>query len=291
MAEMNVRYTYRVRVSRTAEARLGAEWDRVRWVWNECVARSKAFRRAGETCGPARLDKDLTLARSANGWLREGSSVPQQQVIRDFGAARAKAIKDVAKRLPMKQRRGFPVLKKKARSCPSMNYTKNGFSLQDGRLHLAGGIVVIPVWSRELPSPPSSVRVSRDTTGKWWASFVVLAQTQPLAPNLATIGVDWGVTETATTTDQTFDLPHAGHGKSAADKRARYQKMMARRQPPKGKPASKGYREAKKLAAEVSGQVARRRRDDARKWAKSVVRRYHRIAVEDFRPKFLAKST
>jgi putative transposase len=291
MAEMSVRYTYRVRASRTAEAGLGAEWDRVRWVWNECAARSQSLRRAGETCGPARLDKDLTQARSANGWLREGSSVPQQQVIRDFGAARAKAIKDVKQRLPMKQRRGFPMVKKKARSRPSMNYTKNGFSIKDRRLHLAGGIVVTPVWSRELPSPPSSVRVSRDTTGKWWASFVVREQTQPLAPNSRTIGVDWGVAETATTTEKTFDLAHAGHGKAAAAKLARYQKMMARRKPPKGRPASKGYREAKRLAAEVSGKVARQRTDDARKWAKGVVRHHHRIAVEDFRPKFLAKST
>jgi hypothetical protein len=35
MAEMSVRYTYRLRVSTTAEALLLAEWDRDRWVWNE----------------------------------------------------------------------------------------------------------------------------------------------------------------------------------------------------------------------------------------------------------------
>jgi putative transposase len=33
------------------------------------------------------------------------------------------------------------------------------------------------------------------------------------------------------------------------------------------------------------------RQDTARKWAKSVVRDFGQIAVEDFRPKFLAKST
>lgn len=37
------------------------------------------------TCGPAQLDKMLTEARAAMAWLREGSSVPQQQIIRDFG--------------------------------------------------------------------------------------------------------------------------------------------------------------------------------------------------------------
>jgi putative transposase len=291
MAKMSVRYTYRLRVSTAAEALLLAEWDRDRWVWNECVARSRTLRRAGETCGPARLDKDLTKARSTNTWLAEGSSVPQQQTIRDFGAARANAIKDIADRLPMSQRRGFPTLKKKAQARPSMNYTRNGFSLTDGRLCLAGGIHLRVVWSRDLPSVPTSVRVSKVSTGTWWASFVVKQEFSPLPATNKVIGVDWGVTETATTTDQTFDLPHAQHGKSAAAKLARYQKMMARRRPAKGKPGSKGYRTAKRQAATAYAKVARQRRDDARKWAKAVVVNHDQIAVEDFRPKFLAKST
>ena len=41
----------------------------------------------------------------------------------------------------------------------SLNYTKRGFRLREGRLHLAGGIVVTVVWSRELSAEPSSVRV------------------------------------------------------------------------------------------------------------------------------------
>ena len=291
MAELSVRYTYRLRVSTTAEALLLAEWDRDRWVWNECVARSKALRLAGEQCGPARLDKDLTQARSGNGWLRMGSSVPQQQTIRDFGAARAKAIKDISDRLPMKQRRGFPTLKKKALARPSMNYTRNGFSLKGGRLCLAGGIELSVVWSRDLPSVSTSVRISRDPTGTWWASFVVKRELEPLPATNRVIGVDWGVTETATTTDERFDLPHAQHGKAAAARLARYQKMMARRRPAKGKPGSRGYRTAKRQAARAYAKVARQRRDDARKWAKAVVVNHDQIAVEDFHPKFLAKST
>lgn len=48
---------------------------------------------------------------------------------------------------------------------------------------------------------------------------------------------------------------------------------------------------AKRQAAEVYGQVARRRTDHARKWAKGVVRAHDQIGVEDFKPKFLANST
>ncbi|MFE7210044.1 hypothetical protein ACFY0A_04640 [Streptomyces sp. NPDC001698] len=57
------RYTYRLRVSATARAGLEAEW-RCRWVWNECVARSRKAHAEGEVCGPARLDRMLTRART-----------------------------------------------------------------------------------------------------------------------------------------------------------------------------------------------------------------------------------
>ena len=70
-------------------------------------ARKKAHAE-DEKCGPARLDKMLTEARARTPWLREGSSVPQQQIIRDFGKSRAKALKDIKARLPMRQRAGMP---------------------------------------------------------------------------------------------------------------------------------------------------------------------------------------
>jgi putative transposase len=67
--------------------------------------------------------------------------------------------------------------------------------------------------------------------------------------------------------------------------------MMARRKPGKGQPGSKGYQAAKKRVARLSKKVARQRQDTARKWAKTVVRDHDRIAVEDFRPRFLARSS
>ncbi|MEV4116220.1 hypothetical protein [Nonomuraea sp. NPDC049695] len=131
------RYTYRLRVSSTAAAALLAEWDRCRWIWNECVAKSKqvhlhnrAHPGDNRTCGPAQLDKMLTEARRITPWLRAGSSVPQQQIIRDFGRSRAKALKDIAERLP----------------------GRRGFGIKDGRLHLAGGIVLAVVWSLACPA-------------------------------------------------------------------------------------------------------------------------------------------
>ncbi|MFF3074998.1 RNA-guided endonuclease InsQ/TnpB family protein [Kitasatospora sp. NPDC057904] len=296
----HARYTYRLRVSSTALALLEAEWGRCRWIWNECVHQSRKTAAANKalpdgaekvTCGPAQLDRMLTQARAAMVWLREGASVPQQQIIRDFAKSRAKALKDIKAKVPQHRRAGMPKPKKKREALPSLNYTRRGFCLRDGRLRLAGGIALTVAWSRDLPSAPSSVRVYQDAAGHWWASFVVATATAPLPATGKVIGIDWGVEETATTTSDPHDLPHPQHGKKAAARLARYDRMMARRKPKKGRPGSKGYKHAKKQRAKAYRKVADQRTDTARKWAKSVVRDHDQIAVEDFRPKFLAKTT
>jgi putative transposase len=104
------------------------------------VAESKAVharnqnRPEGEderTCGPAQLSRMLTEARARTPWLAEGSSVPQQQLIRDFGRSRAKALKDIKDRLPVRQRAGMPKWKKKREADPTLNHTRRGFRLKD----------------------------------------------------------------------------------------------------------------------------------------------------------------
>ncbi|MFF0432651.1 RNA-guided endonuclease InsQ/TnpB family protein [Streptomyces sp. NPDC004327] len=291
------RYTYRLRVSSGAHASLVAEWNRCRWVWNECVAKSRAVHLHGKaigekvTCGPAQLDRMLTEARKATPWLREGSSVCQQQIVRDFARSRSKALKDAKDRLPMARRAGMPGWKSKRESLPTLNYTLRGFRLKNDRLHLAGGIMLAVVWSRALPTEPSSVRVHQDSLGHWYASFVVPAELHPLPETGRVLGVDWGARETATTTSDAHDLPHAEHGRKAQAELTRYDRMMARRKPKKGQAASNGYREARRLRARTYKKAAQQREDTGRKWAKKVVRDHDAIAVEDFRPRFLARTT
>ena len=287
----HVRFTYRVRVSATAERALLREWGRCRWVWNMCVAESQQAWKSKRECGPAGLDKKLTGWRAEHEWLREGSSVAQKQTIRDFGKSRAKALKDRRDKLPVKQRAGLPQFRRRDRSLPTMNYTKQGFTLRDGLLIVAGGIALRVVWSRPLPCAPSSVRVHQDALGHWHASFVVETEAEPYPATGDVIGIDWGVKEIATTTSDAHDLPHPEYGKKAREKLSRCQRQMARRKPGRGKPASAGYKRARRKAAKAHAKVAAQRQDTARKWAKSVVRDHDAIAVEDFKPKFLVKSS
>jgi putative transposase len=286
-----VRFTYRLRVSAAAGRALLREWGRCRWVWNECVAESRRAWKDKRECGPASLDKKLTGWRAEHEWLREGSSVAQKRAIRDFGKSRAKALKDIKDKLPVRRRAGMPKFRKRDRCLPTMNYTRQGFALRDGLLRVAGGIALRVVWSRPLPSAPTSVRVYQDAVGHWYASFVTETEAEPYPRAGAVIGIDWGVKDIAVTTSDAHDLPHPQYGKKSAQKLAKYQRQMARRKPRPGQKPSAGYQRARRKAAKTHARVAAQRQDTARKWAKAVVRDHDVIAVENFKPKFLAKTT
>ncbi|MGH3970531.1 MAG: RNA-guided endonuclease InsQ/TnpB family protein [Mycobacterium sp.] len=264
-----VRYRYRLRPGAAALTALLREWDRCRWVWNQAVAR---LNESGVWVG----DDALTGWRREHDWLRAGSVVAQQQMLRNFRARRAKG----------KGRRKF---KSGKRNLPSLNYTKRGFAVKDSRLCLADGVSIPVVWSRELPSEPSSVRVYRDNIGHWYASFVVRRDDRALPICKRAIGIDWGVRAVATTTDPEFDMPNSEFGKRASAELARRQRAMARRKPACGERASNGYRGAKRAGAKLAKKVARQRQDTARKWATKVVANHAVLAVEDFKPRFLAK--
>lgn len=274
-----VRYTYRLRPGATAERGLTAEWGRCRFLWNEAVHQQ----RIGNRPTLCSLSKLLTEARGRTAWLRDGSQVAQQQTLRNYALALNHSFRA--------RGRGRPRLKKRKTSLPTLEYTLRGFAIHDGRLRLAGGLSIPVVWSRELPSEPTSVRIYQDSLGHWYASFVVRREVANAPDVDGVIGIDWGVSTTATTTDPAYDLPHLGYRKRCAAELAKAQRKLARRRRPKGHAQSQGYRDAKREAAKLHKKAARQNTHAARQWAKSVVENHGLIAVEDFKPKFLAKST
>ena len=116
---------------------------------------------------------------------------------------------------------------------------------------------VAVVWSRDLPSAPSSVRIYQDSLGHWYASFVVTREIEPASHAPGSIGIDWGVLVTATATDPAYDLPYGGHRKRCAAAVARAQRRMSRRRRPRGQAPSNGYRRARREAAKLHKKAAR----------------------------------
>lgn len=273
-----VRYTYRLRPGARAERALISEWDSCRWLWNEAVHQQKS----GGRPTFCKLSKMLTEARASSPWLRTGTQMVQQQMLRTYAQALDQSFKVKG--------RGRPVPKHRKSARLSLGYTKRGFSIRDGRLILLKGISIPVVWSRALPSSPSSVRVYRDNLNDWYASFVVVREVAPLAEATGQIGIDWGVKTPAVTTDPAYDFPYIGHRKRCASEVARQQRKMSRRRRLRG-PQSQGYKQASKANARAHKKAARRNAHDGRQWARRVAADHDLIAIEDFKPKFLAKST
>lgn len=274
-----MRYTYRLRPDAHAERALVAEWHRCRFLWNDAVEQMKT----GQKISIGVLSRRLTALRAERDWLREGSQVVQQQELRTFARSFDHVFKVKGRRKPR--------FKSARRTLPSMEYTLRGFCVRERRLVLAKGVSIPVVWSRDLPSAPTSVRVYRDSLGHWYASFVVRREPEQAPEVEGSIGIDWGVATTATTTDPAYDLEHTGHRRRSAAELVKAQRRMARRRRPRGHAASKGYHRAKREAANVAKKARRRNIHAGRTWARQVVADHQVIAVEDFRPKFLSRST
>jgi putative transposase len=224
----------------------------------------------------------LTAARGQFAWLRDGSQVAQQQALRTYAASLDHSFKVKGRRKP--------AIRKRKTALPTLEYTTNGFSIRDGRLILPKGVSIPVVWSRDLPSDPKSVRVYHDSLGHWYASFVVTRDIEAAPEVAGSIGIDWGVTTTATTTDPAYDLLYGGHRKMCASELGRWQRRMSRRHR-RGQAPTKGYQRARRQAAKLHKKAARQNQHASRVWARAVVDNHQVIAIEDFRPRFLVKST
>ncbi len=225
----------------------------------------------------------LTGARSQFSWLRDGSQVAQQQTLRTYALALDHSFKVKGRRKP--------TVKKRHVTLPSLEYTTRGFSIRGGWLILPKDVSIPVVWSRDLPAEPSSVRIYQDSLGHWYASFVVTREPEPAPEAGGAIGIDWGIATTATTTDPVYDLPYGGHRKRCSAELARAQRRMSRRRRARGQSQSKGYRYARRSAAKLHKKAARQNIHASRVWTKRVVADHQTIAVEDFKAKFLARST
>ena len=83
----------------------------------------------------------------------------------------------------------------------SIRLTRNGFCLRGDRLYVAKVGDIKVRWSRPLPSVPSSVTVTCEPDGRYYASFVVKRPAAPLPACVREAGIDLGLDRLAVTSD------------------------------------------------------------------------------------------
>ncbi|MFF0635996.1 RNA-guided endonuclease InsQ/TnpB family protein [Nocardia sp. NPDC004151] len=284
---MQLRYNYRVYPTPGQRVELARAFGCARVVYNDAlIARREAFA-AGQRVSDAELSKRLTAAKatSERAWLDQVSSVVLQQALADLNTAYRNFFESVAGK-----RKGARVAPPKLRSRKdnrqSIRFTRNArFRVLANRRLRLPKVGDVPVrWSRELPCEPSSVTVIKDATGRYFASFVVDVETEPLPPTDSDTGIDLGLTTFAVLSDGRI-IDSQRFLRQAERKLANAQKSLSRKAKDSGNRAK-----AQIKVARAQAKVADTRRDWAHKQSTIIIRDNQAVYVEDLRIKALART-
>jgi len=188
---MKARYQYRFYPTDQQQQSLAQLFGCVRVVWNDALALCKQSEKKPKS---AELQKIvITQAKQTieRAWLGEVSNIPLQQSVADLETA-FKNFFDSCKGKRKGRKVGYPKFKKRT-SSQSARLTRGGFSFKGNGVYLAKIGIVNPIWSRELPSKPSSVTVIKDCANRYFLSFVVEVQPIQIEAKSPSIGIDLGI--------------------------------------------------------------------------------------------------
>lgn len=284
MAELVTRYKYRLRVNPSQAIALQAVFDTNRFVWNTALGRwNDLWRYERERYSWVDACAELTDWRGRFDWLSAHPLKPQQQVIRDLNRA-------ITAFFDKKIQSGRPKFKYKDADYATARWPSKAFKvcgtglgLTGERLEVrvAGGRIPLRVvWSRPLPSTPKSVTVYRDSSGRWYASFVVRIEAADDPPTGRTTGVDVGLKVLATTTEAEYDVPNERFARRDARSLKKADRDLSR-----ASKGSRNHRKAKTARARKYATVKARRQDYADKTTRPIAQDFDVIGVEDLQIK------
>jgi len=139
-------------------------------------------------------------------------------------------------------------------------------------------------WSRELPSPPSSVTFIREADGRYYASFVVERPLRALSFTHNEVGVDLGLSHLAALSDGT-KVANPRHLRTRQRALARSQRSLARKQV-----GSKNRAKAVRKVAVQHRKVREARLDGHHKLALRVVRENQAVHLESLAVKNMVRN-
>ncbi|NEP56335.1 MAG: IS200/IS605 family element transposase accessory protein TnpB [Symploca sp. SIO2G7] len=274
---MKARYRYRIYPTPSQQMALAKLFGCVRVVWNDALAFCiNQYQDGQKKPKNAELQKQfITQAKKTieRQWLSEVSNIPLQQSLNDLEQAYQNFFKSCKG-----QRKGKPVkppLFKKRHAKQSARLTRWGFKIHTTSVYLAKIGKIKIVWSRPLPSEPSSVTVLKDAAGRYFVSFVVeiVFEVLPKAPN--SVGIDLGISTFATLDNgQKIDAPKPL--KKRINRLRRLSKNLSRKTR-----GSKRYELARKRKAKLQAKLKDTRTDFLHKLSTQIIRENQTIVLED----------
>lgn len=264
-------YKYRFNPTAEQEQLLAESFGCARFVYNNTLRfRTDAYYKDGTSISHSQAEKRLVSLKAEFPFLKNVSSVILQQALRDqqeafknFWAGRAK----------------YPNFKKR-NARQGIRLTKAAFSLNDGQLFIAKSKEPLNIhWSRELPSEPSSITISKDRAGRYFVSILCEFEAKPMSISKKAVGIDLGLNDLFVTSDgEKSGNPR--HTKRYEQRLAHLQRKLAKKQ--KG---SNNRAKAKLKVARLHAKIADCRMDATHKASRKLINENQVVCVESLNVK------
>lgn len=281
-----VRYRYRAYPTPAQQQMLARSFGCARVVYNDAIRAREAAYAAGEKVSDAAIQRQVTtLAKRTpeREWLTEVPAVLLQQACRDAQHAYRNWFDSLAGK-GKRCRVGHPRFRSRKAHRQSIRFTRHTFCPTERGVRLSKIGDVRLAWSRALPSIPSSVTVIREPDSRYYVSFVVQVETNPLPRIASDIGVDLGLSRLAVLSDGTA-VENPRYLRRKARALARSQRALSRK-----KPGSRNREKARVRVAVLHRKVRETRLDSHHKTALRLVRDNQAVYVEDLAVSGLART-
>ena len=271
-------YKFRFYPDQQQEQLLAQTFGCVRYVYNSILRyRTDAYYQAQEKVGYTGANAKLTAIKQLPelAFLNEVSSVPLQQCLRNQQTAFKNFFEGRAK---------YPTFKSK-RDRQSAEFTYRAFTFKNGELKLAKCDKPLAIkWSRQLPSSPTTVTVSKDFAGRYFVSCLCEFEPTLLPVTDKKVGIDVGIKDLFVTSDG-FKSGNPRHTAKHAAKLVKYQRRLAKK-----KLGSKNRMKAKRKVARVHAKISDCRSANLHKLSHRLVNENQVICAENLAVKNMIKN-
>ena len=278
---MKARYKYRFYPTDQQQRSLAQLFGCVRVVWNDALALCKQSKTKPKSAQLQKLVITQAKLTEERKWLSEVSNIPLQQSVADLDIAFKNFFASCrGKRKGSKV--GYPKFKKRTNS-QSARFRIGGFSFKGDGVYLAKIGIVKPIWSRELPSEPSSVTVIKDCANRYFLSFVVEVEPVLTKADNPSIGIDLGIKTFAVMSNG--EKAESPSYKELDRKLRKLQRKLARQ------PKDSKRREITRIKiAKFHNRIADTRQDFLHKLSTKIVSENQTIVLEDLNVSGMVKN-
>ena len=209
-------------------------------------------------------------------WLKEVSSVPTQQALRQLQIAFVNFFQ---------KRTRYPSFRRK-NGQQSAEYTRSAFKFEPGnrRLSIAKLGRLKVKWSRDVIGDPTTVTIIRKSSGRYFVSMIVEVDPEQFPKTGDDVGIDFGISRLATLSNGER-VSNPRYLRTHERKMKRIQKSLARKTKGSNRRAKR-----KRQLARLHERIADSRKDVQNKLARRLVQRFDTICIEDLNLRGMAKN-